>query len=164
MVNAAAGLKTVAVHYKGAAPSLIALASGEVGFMILNVLDPQPFIKQGKLRGLATTGAKRSQALPDVPTLLEQNIKVEAYLWSGFFAVARTPAPIVGKLNAETARFLSEPKTHTWLVNNLGSFSHTPDEFGFRQPMSSPGRGHHRRGCNSTELRTGCGFESCWAR
>jgi tripartite-type tricarboxylate transporter receptor subunit TctC len=131
MFNTAAGIKTVAVHYKGAAPSLVALASGEVGFMILNVLDPQPFIKQGKLRGLATTGAKRSQALPDVPTLLEQNVKVEAYLWSGFFAVARTPTPIVAKLNAETARFLSEPKTHTWLVNNLGDFSpHAPGEFG----------------------------------
>ena len=131
MFNAAAGTKTVAVHYKGAAPSLVALASGEVGFMILNVLDPQPFIKQGKLRGLATTGAKRSPALPDVPTLLEQGVKVEAYLWSGFFAVARTPAPIVAKLNAEAARFLSEPKTHTWLVNNLGEFSpHTPAEFG----------------------------------
>jgi tripartite-type tricarboxylate transporter receptor subunit TctC len=131
MFNAAAAVKTAAVHYKGAAPSLIALASGEVGIMIINVLDPQPFIKQGKLRGLATTGAKRSPILPDVPTLLEQGVKVEAYLWTGFFAVNRTPTSIVNKLNTETARFLSEPKTHAWLVNNLGEFSsHTPAEFG----------------------------------
>ena len=131
MFNTAAGIKTVPVHYKGAAPSLVAMASGEVGFMILNVLDPQPFIKQGKLRALAMTGAKRSQAFPDVPTLQEQNVNVEAYLWSGFFAVARTPAPIINRLNAEAARILSEPKTHTWLVNNLGEFSpHTPAEFG----------------------------------
>jgi len=130
MFNTAAGIKNVAVHYKGAAPALVGLASGEVGFSVLNVLDPQPFIKQGKLRGLATTGAKRSPALPDVPTLMEQGINVETYLWTGFFAVANTPAPLVNKLNAEAARFFGEPKTHTWLVNNLGEFSpHTPAEF-----------------------------------
>jgi hypothetical protein len=73
MFNAAAGVKTLAVTYKGAAPTLIALASGEVGFSVLNLLDPQPFVKQGKIRSLAVTGAKRSVTSPDVPTpLLDQ--------------------------------------------------------------------------------------------
>jgi tripartite-type tricarboxylate transporter receptor subunit TctC len=131
MFNFAAGIKTVPVHYKGAAPSMIALASGEVGFMILNLLDPQPFIKQGKLRGLATTGAARSPALPDVPTLRELGIDVEANLWFGFFATGRTPASTINVLNAETARFLSDTKTSQWLVNSLGGqFSpHTPAQF-----------------------------------
>lgn len=132
MFNFAAGIKTVPIHYKGAAPSLIALASGEVGFMILNFLDPQPFIKQGKLRGLATTGAARSPALADVPTLRELGIDVEANLWFGLFATARTPASAINTLNAESARFLSEPKTNQWIVNSLGGeFSpHTPAQFG----------------------------------
>ncbi len=132
MFSAAAGIKTVAVPYKGAAPALVALASGEVGFTILNILDPQPFVKQGKLRGLAVTSAKRSPALPDVPTLLELGVNVDANLWTGLFATAGTPAPIVNKLNAEITRFISEPQTHTWLVNNLGGeFSpHTPAQFG----------------------------------
>ncbi|MEQ1775146.1 MAG: tripartite tricarboxylate transporter substrate binding protein [Burkholderiales bacterium] len=131
MFNAAAGIKTLAVAYKGSAPALVALASGEVGFSILNILDPQPFVKQGKLRALAVTSAKRSPAIPDVPTLLESGINVEANLWTGLFATAGTPAPIVNKLNAEIGRFISEPQMNTWLVNNLGGeFSpHTPEQF-----------------------------------
>ncbi len=132
MFNAAAGIKTVTVAYKGAAPALVALASGEVGFTILNILDPQPFVKQGKLRSLAVTSAKRSPALPDVPTLQELGINVDAYLYTGLFAPSGTPAPIVNKLNAEITQIINEPQTHTWLVNNLGGeFSrHTPEQFG----------------------------------
>ena len=131
MFNSAAGIKTRAITYKGAAPALIALASGEAGFSVLNLLDPQPFVKQGKLRGLAVTSAQRSPALPDVPTLLESGIKSEAYLWTGLFATWGTPAPILGKLNAEVTRFLTEPQTNTWLINNVGGeFSaHTPEQF-----------------------------------
>jgi tripartite-type tricarboxylate transporter receptor subunit TctC len=132
MFNAAAGIKTLTVDYKGSAPALLALASGEVGFSVLNILDPQPFVKQGKLRGLAVTSAKRSPAIPNVPTLQESGINVEANLWTGLFATAGTPAPIVHKLNAEIARFFNAPQTNTWLVNNLGGefSSHTPEQFG----------------------------------
>jgi tripartite-type tricarboxylate transporter receptor subunit TctC len=132
MFSNAAGIKTVAVAYKGAAPALVALASGEVGFSVLNILDPQPFVKEGKLRGLAVTSAKRSPAIPDVPTLKESGIDVEAYLWMGLFAPAGTPAPVIGKLNAEITRFIAEPQTNAWLINNLGAeFSpHTPEQFG----------------------------------
>lgn len=132
MFNAAAGIKTVAVAYKGSAPTLVAISSGEVGFTVLNILDPQPFVKQGKLRSLAVTSAKRSPALPDVPTLQESGINVEAYLYTGLFAPAGTPAPIVNKLNTEITRFLVEPQTNAWLVNNLGGefTPHTPEQYG----------------------------------
>lgn len=131
MFNATAGIKTVTVDYKGSAPALLALASGEVGFSVLNILDPGPFVKQGKLRGLAVTSAKRSPAIPQVPTLLESGINVEANLWTGLFAPAGTPAPIINKLNTEIARFISAPQTNTWLVNNLGGefAPHTPEQF-----------------------------------
>lgn len=132
MFNAAAGIKTVAVTYKGAAPALVALASGEVGYTVLNILDPQPFVKQGKLRALAVTSAKRSPAVPDVPTLMESGINVEANLWTGLFATAGTPAAVVNKLNTDTTRYLNEPQTNAWVMNNLGGeFSaHTPEQFG----------------------------------
>ena len=132
MFSAAAGIKTVAIGYKGAAPALIALASGEVGFSVLNLLDPQPFVKQGKLRGLAVTSPKRSLALPDVPTLLESGINVEAYLWTGLFATGGTPMAVVNKLNGEITRFINEPQTNAWLLNNVGGefASHTPEQFG----------------------------------
>jgi len=131
MFNAAAGIKTISVSYRGAAPALIALSSGENAFSILNILDPQPFVKQGKLRSLAVTSARRSPALPDVPTLKESGIDVEAYLYTGLFAPTGTPAAIVNELNAEITRFLMEPQTHAWLVNNLGGeFSpHTPQQY-----------------------------------
>jgi tripartite-type tricarboxylate transporter receptor subunit TctC len=132
MINAAATMKTTAIAYKGASPALIALASGEVGFTVLNILDPQPFVKQGKVRGLAVTSAKRSPALPDVPTLLESGINVEAYLWTGLFAPAATPTAVVNKLNAEIARYMTEPQTNTWLMSSLGGefAPHTPEQFG----------------------------------
>jgi tripartite-type tricarboxylate transporter receptor subunit TctC len=131
MFNAAAGIKTERIDFKGAGPALIAVASGEVGFTVLNILDPQPFVKQGKLRGLAVTSVKRSPAIPDVPTLKESGINVEANLWTGLFAPGSTPAPIINKLNADITRYLNEPQTNAWLTNNLGGeFSaHTPDQF-----------------------------------
>lgn len=132
MFNAAAGIKTLTVDYKGSAPALLALASGEVGFSVLNILDPQPFVKQGKLRSLAVTSAKRSPAIPDVPTLLESGINIEANLWTGLFSTAGTPATIVNKLNTEITRHFNTPQTNTWLVNNLGGdfAPHTPEQFG----------------------------------
>src|SRR4051812_6355054 len=62
MFNRAAGIRTVAVAYKGSAPAMIGLATGEVGFSVNNILDTRAFITQGKLRALAVTGSKRSLA------------------------------------------------------------------------------------------------------
>ncbi len=132
MFTAAAGIKAVAVAYKGSMPALTALASGETVFTINNILDGQMFVKQGKMRGLAVTGAKRSPAVPDVPTLLESGIQVEANLWTGLFAPAGTPKAIVNKLNEDIGRMLETPQMKEWLMNNLGGeiAPHTPEQFG----------------------------------
>ena len=131
MFNAAAGIKAVAVAYKGSMPALTALASGETVFAINNILDGQMFVKQGKMRGLAVTGAKRSPAVPNVPTLLESGIQVEANLWTGMFAPAGTPKAIVNKLNEEIGRIMDTPQMKEWLMNNLGGeiAPHTPEQF-----------------------------------
>jgi len=120
MFNAAAGIKAVAVAYKGSVPAMIALASGENAYGINNILDGQPYVKQGKLRALAVTGAKRSPAVPDVPTLLESGIQVEANLWTGLFAPAGTPRAIVNKLNEDIGRMLETPQMKEWLMSSLG--------------------------------------------
>ena len=132
MFTAAAGIKAVAVAYKGSMPALTALASGETVFTINNILDGQMFVKQGKMRGLAVTGAKRSPAVPDVPTLIESGIQVEANLWTGLFAPAGTPKAIVNKLNEDIGRMLETPQMKEWLMNNLGGeiAPHTPEQFG----------------------------------
>lgn len=132
MFSAAAGIKTVAVAYKGSVPAMVSLASGETAFSVLNILDPQPFVKQGKARSLAVTSAKRSPALPEVPTLMESGIAVEANLWTGLFAPAGTPPAIVNKLNADITRMMETAQSREWLMANLGGefTPHTPEQFG----------------------------------
>jgi tripartite-type tricarboxylate transporter receptor subunit TctC len=131
MFNAAAGIKTVAVAYKGSAPAMIAVASGEVGFSVNNILDTRSFVNQGKMRALAVTGTKRSPAVPDVPTLIESGIPVEANLWTGLFAPAATPRAIVNKLNEDVARIVDTPQMKEWLLNSLGGefTPNTPEQF-----------------------------------
>ena len=131
MFNTAAGIKAVAVAYKGSVPAMIALASGENAYGINNILDGQPYVKQGKLRALAVTSAKRSPAVPDVPTLIESGIQVEANLWTGLFAPAGTPRAIVDKLNQDIGRMLDAPQMKQWLLESLGGeiALHTPDQF-----------------------------------
>jgi len=132
MFNTAAGIKAVPVAYKGAAPAMVALASGETVFAVNNILDAQPFVKSGKMRALAVTSAKRSPAVPDVPTLIESGVQVEANLWTGLFAPAGTPVAIVNKLNGEIGRILDTPQMKEWLLTNLGGeiTPHAPEQFG----------------------------------
>ena len=131
MVNSAAGIKTVSVHYKGSAPVLIGLASGEVAFSVNNILDTRPFIASGKMRALAVTSAKRSPAAPSVPTLMESGIPIDVNLWFGLFAPAATPRPILAKLNEDITRFMDTPQMKEWLLNALGAefAPHTPEQF-----------------------------------
>ncbi|HUP95194.1 MAG TPA: tripartite tricarboxylate transporter substrate binding protein [Burkholderiales bacterium] len=132
MFNRAAGIKAVAVAYKGSSPVMVALASGEVAYTVNNILDTRTFVTQGKMRALAVTSAKRSPAAPSVPTLLESGIPVEAYLWTALFAPAATPKAIVNKLNEEITRILDTPQMKDWLLNSLGGefTRNTPEQFG----------------------------------
>ena len=131
MFNTAAGIKTLAIPYKGSVPAMVALASGEAGFSVNNILDTRAFVTQGKLRALAVTSTKRSPAAADVPTLVESGLDVEATLWTGLFATAGTPRPIVSKLNEDLARIFDTQQMKEWLLTSLGGeFSpHTPDQF-----------------------------------
>jgi tripartite-type tricarboxylate transporter receptor subunit TctC len=131
MFSTAAGIKTVAIAYKGSAPALIGLASGEVAFSVNNILDTRPFITQGKMRALAVTSARRSPAVPNVPTLMESGIPIDASLWTGLFAPAATPKAVVNKLNEDITRMLDTPQMKEWLLNALGGefAPHTPEQF-----------------------------------
>ena len=83
------------------------------------------------MRALAVTGAKRSPAVPDVPTLLESGVQVEANLWTGMFAPEGTPKAIVNKLNEDIGRIVDTPQMKEWLLKNLGGefTPNTPDQF-----------------------------------
>ncbi|MGH8619229.1 MAG: Bug family tripartite tricarboxylate transporter substrate binding protein [Burkholderiales bacterium] len=99
----------VAVHYKGGAPALTALISGEVQLSYENSLIITPHIKSGKVRALAVTGAKRSRLMPELPTIAETLPGYDASGWYGLVAPAATPKDIVAKLNTEVVRILRLP-------------------------------------------------------
>jgi len=95
------------VPYKGGGPSVIATIAGEVQLAIPVLATAAAHAKAGRLRMLAVTSAKRSQAVPDVPTAVEAGVPGYVYeTWFGLFAPAGTPKPIVSRLNQATVKVL----------------------------------------------------------
>ncbi len=104
---------TYMVHfpYRGSGPALLDLIGGTMDLMFDNLPSALPHIRSGKLTALAVTSAERSAALPDVPTVAEAGpVKgFEASSWFGLLAPAGTPAEVVNRVHAETARALASP-------------------------------------------------------
>jgi tripartite-type tricarboxylate transporter receptor subunit TctC len=100
----------VHVPYKGAGPAMTDLLGGQVPMAFSSITAALPFIKDGRLRGLATTGAKRVAALASVPTMIESGFPgFEVNLWLGTFVPSGTPKSVVAKLNAEIRKALAAP-------------------------------------------------------
>lgn len=94
------GVKMIHIPYKGSAPSLTALVSGEVDFAFNNIPSAQPFMSQNRLKVLGITSKRRSALLPEVPTLIEAGLQgFEVAAWYGVLAPAGTSSDIVSKLN-----------------------------------------------------------------
>jgi tripartite-type tricarboxylate transporter receptor subunit TctC len=101
----------VHVPFKGGAPALTALISGEVDMSYENSLVVMPHVKSGRVRALAVTGERRSQLLPDLPTISEAALPgYNASGWYGLFAPAGTPQAIIARLNAEAVKALRVPE------------------------------------------------------
>src|SRR5574338_649392 len=104
------GIKWVHIPYKGGGPGLVALLSGEVSLYFGNVPTVIRQARDGKLRAIATTGAKRSPAAPDIPTVAESGVPgYEVTTFYGLSAPAKTPRPILDRLHNETVRALKSP-------------------------------------------------------
>jgi tripartite-type tricarboxylate transporter receptor subunit TctC len=111
------GVDVTHVPYKGVGPALQDTLAGHVMSMISNIPSSKPHIDKGSLRALAVTSAKRSSALPDVPTMSEAGVKdYEVLNWFGMFAPAGTPPAIVERLAAEAAAMFADPKTQEMLT------------------------------------------------
>jgi tripartite-type tricarboxylate transporter receptor subunit TctC len=99
------------IPYKGSAPALNDLLGGQVMMMFDNIPSAIPHIKSGKLRALATTGAKRDPLLPDLPTLAEAGVAgYESGVWFGLAVPANTPRDVVMRLNAEAIKGTKSPE------------------------------------------------------
>ena len=116
--------------YKGSGPALVDLMAGNVDAMFDNLPSSINFIRSGKLKALAVTSAKRSPALPDVPTIAEAtNLKnFEASSWFGLLAPAKTPKPIVNQIRNEVAKALNSPAVKEKLLAQGAEPSGMPPE------------------------------------
>jgi tripartite-type tricarboxylate transporter receptor subunit TctC len=104
------GAEMTHVTYRGSAPMLTELMAARVDVGMDNIPSALAFIKDGKLRALATTGARRSAVLPDVPTLDEAGVKgFEATAWFGVLAPAATPKPVIARLGRELDAVARDP-------------------------------------------------------
>jgi tripartite-type tricarboxylate transporter receptor subunit TctC len=120
LLNQLAGIRMVHVAYKGSGQAVTDLLGGHIQLMFSGFSSVMPHIKSAKLRPIAQTGEKRSPALPEVATIAESGFpKFEATAWYGVHAPAKTPRPVVNRLNAEFVKALKAPDVKERL-NALG--------------------------------------------
>ena len=131
LLKSMTGIDIVHVPYKGSAPALNDLISGQVALMFDLVLTAAPHVKSGAVRGLAVTGAQRSSVLPDLPTVAESGIPgYEVSAWFGIFAPAGVPQPVVQRLNAEFVKALQQPDLRQRLAGQGAEpLTSSPEEF-----------------------------------
>lgn len=131
LFKSSAGIQVMNVPYKGAAAIVPALLAGDIDLDISDIPTHAPHIRAGRLRGLATTGPKRSAALPDLPTVAESGYPdMELRYWYGLVAPAGTPRAIVEKVNAEINAVLRLPEIRERLVPaGMEPSPGTPEEF-----------------------------------
>jgi len=110
--NYMSGMKMVTVVYKGGFPALVDVMGGQAQVNMGSLIQTLPFMSQGRVRALATTGSRRAAAAPDLPTIAEAGVTgYEANNWWAVGAPAGTPPAIVNKLTTEMARYLKLPET-----------------------------------------------------
>jgi tripartite-type tricarboxylate transporter receptor subunit TctC len=124
------GIKLVHVPYKGTGPALTDLLGAHVSMYFSSLPSAIGLVKEGKVRALAVTGAKRSDVFPDVPTVAETLPGFEAVLRYGIVAPTGTPRPIIDKLNAALRQALAEPDVIARMARDgTDSVSSTPEEY-----------------------------------
>lgn len=131
LLNTVAGLKTVHVPYKGAAPGLTDLLGGQVQYGFGAAAIGLPHVKAGRLRALATTGPKRLAFLPEIPAMIETLPGFEVVNWYGMVVPAGTPRQIIARLNAELTKAMSLPEIAEKLIaQGTDPVGTSPEAFG----------------------------------
>jgi tripartite-type tricarboxylate transporter receptor subunit TctC len=125
------GIKMVHVPYKGTAPALHAILSGEAQAMVAALPGTIPFIQAGRVRALGVTSAQRAPAMPELPTLMEAGVRGYEYTtWYGLFVPGATPRDVIAKLNAAVMRILGQADFRAQLARDgLDPIGGTPESF-----------------------------------
>lgn len=126
------GIQMNHIPYKGSAQAVTDLLGGQVSAALPGLAAMRGHIREGRARAIAVTGAKRSPALPEVPTMIESGVKgYELYVWMGMLAPKGTPAPVIERLHREFTAALRAPAVKSFMdtaaIEAVGS---TPAEFG----------------------------------
>ncbi len=130
LLKSLAKIDMVHVPFKGGGPALVAMISGEVQIMFATMPAAMPHVKSGRARPIAVTTAKRSLAMPELPTIAESGVTgYEAATWYGLLAPARTPQPVVARLHAETVKILAGPVRQRLEVQGFEPVGGTPAQF-----------------------------------
>jgi tripartite-type tricarboxylate transporter receptor subunit TctC len=131
LLNRLANVQMTHVPYKGGGQAVIDVVAGQIPLVIIGMTAATPHVRAGRLRAIATTGAKRSFAFPDVPTIAEQGFPgFAADAWYGLLTTARTPQPVVDKLYAEVVRIMKLPEAKERMANvGFEIVGSTPAEF-----------------------------------
>ena len=104
------GTEMTHVPYRGGAPALLAVASGEADLTVAGATQSQPYVVNGQMRGIAVSGPKRFASLPDLPTFRELGWPLpDSGTWQGLLVQGKTPKPVVERLEAELRKVLDEP-------------------------------------------------------
>ena len=118
LLNRLAKVQMTHVPYKGGGQAVIDVVAGQIPMVIIGMTAASPHVRSGRLRAIATTGATRSFAFPEVPTIAEQGFPgFSADAWYGLLTTAGTPRPIVDKLNAEVVRIMKTPEAKERMAN-----------------------------------------------
>ena len=126
-----AKIDVVHIPFKGIPEALTEAMTGRVQFFMAPIANAVGLVKEGKLAALGVSSAKRDPLVPDVPTVAEAGVPgYESILWFGLLTSAKTPRPIIARLNREVTRILGEPELRTrWIPIGLEPKPTTPAEF-----------------------------------
>ena len=126
------GTQLTHVPYKGGGPAAVALLSGEITMILGEPATIVGFVKNGRVRALAVTGARRAPAMPELPTIAEAGVAgYDATSWNGMLAPAGTPADVIKRLNAEFNRIIGTPDmSKRMLDNGYEPVGGPPERFG----------------------------------
>lgn len=132
LFNSMAGTKVMPVHYKGGGETIKDLLSGEMKLMFSTIPPVLGFVKEGRLRGLATTGSKRDPVLPELPTVAEAGLPgYDMPLWFGLAAPKGTPKPVIDKLAAALKSTMTLPEVRkAFDAQGFTPMEMSPEEFG----------------------------------
>ena len=126
LFNQVTGVQITHVPYKGASPAMIDLRGGRVTYLATSLASAAQFVRNGTIKAIATTGAKRARLMPDVPTVIEAGVPgFEVSSWHGMLAPAKVPRDIITRLNREIVAILEKPEVREALLSEGGDI--TPD-------------------------------------